>query len=106
MVAVRLQSGSFVNAGTSLNSASPIGGPSTADDPCEVAVAGHQSGSNSQSCSRHPQIVLIKGETLLLAGRFQIGVEVCSAFRDRLATECVQELKTGFFEFGAAFASR
>jgi hypothetical protein len=40
----------------------------------------------------------------LLAGQFKIGVEVRGSFRDRLATECIQELKAGFFKFGAAFA--
>jgi len=73
-------------------------------NPCEVAVAGHQSCSKCQRCSRYPQIVFIETETPLLAGQLEIGVEVRRAFRDRLATECVQELKTGFFEFGAAFA--
>lgn len=40
----------------------------------------------------------------MLAGQLEIGVELRCAFRDRLAAELVQELKAGFFQFGAAFA--
>ena len=68
-------------------------------------------GGSSASRTHHRSLrsVLVKddngqaGEPLLLAGRFEIGAEVRGAFRDRLATECVQKLITVLFEFGTAF---
>lgn len=74
-----------------------------AGDPREVSVAGHQSGSQSQSCSRHPQIVLVECESLLLPGRFEIRVQVRSALRDRFAMECFQESKTAIERYQMIF---